>query len=87
MQSPERSIATKMGEINVRRLDIDGLRALRAIKLHGGVTRAAEALGLTQSAVSHKVKRMETSLGCELLDGGRAGACLRPKARASLNTP
>ena len=57
-----------MNEINTRRLDIDALRALRAIKLHGGVTRAAEALGLTQSAVSHKVKRMETSLGCELLD-------------------
>ncbi|MFC3205815.1 LysR family transcriptional regulator [Aquamicrobium soli] len=54
--------------ITGRRLDIDALRALRAIKLHGGVTRAAEALGLTQSAVSHKVKRMETSLGCELLD-------------------
>lgn len=57
-----------MNEINARRLDIDALRALRAIKLHGGVTRAAGALGLTQSAVSHKVKRMETSLGCELLD-------------------
>lgn len=57
-----------MMEINSRRLDIDALRALRAIKLHGGVTRAAEAIGLTQSAVSHKLKRLETSLGCELLD-------------------
>lgn len=57
-----------MNEINTRRLDIDALRALRAIKLHGGVTRAAEALGLTQSAVSHKIKRMEASLGCALLD-------------------
>ncbi|MFU0507419.1 LysR family transcriptional regulator [Pseudaminobacter sp. NGMCC 1.201702] len=57
-----------MSDMNSRRLDIDALRALRAIKLHGGVTRAAEALNLTQSAVSHKVKRMEASLGCELLD-------------------
>lgn len=57
-----------MSELNNRRLDIDSLRALRAIKMHGGVTRAAEALGLTQSAVSHKIKRLETSLGCELLD-------------------
>lgn len=63
-----------MNEINTRRLDIDALRALRAIKLHGGVTRAAEALGLTQSAVSHKVKRMETSLGCELLDRRPGGS-------------
>ncbi|MBZ9677884.1 LysR family transcriptional regulator [Mesorhizobium sp. ES1-1] len=63
-----------MIETNSRRLDIDALRALRAIKMHGGVTRAADALGLSQSAVSHKIKRMETSLGCELLDrrpGGR----------------
>jgi DNA-binding transcriptional LysR family regulator len=57
-----------MAELNSRRLDIDSLRALRAIRMHGGVTRAAEALGLTQSAVSHKIKRLETSLGCELLD-------------------
>lgn len=57
-----------MTEINSRRLDIDALRTLRAIKLHGGVTRAADALGLTQSAVSHKIKRLEASLGCELLD-------------------
>ncbi|RRH96895.1 LysR family transcriptional regulator [Mesorhizobium tamadayense] len=57
-----------MTNIDSRRLDIDGLRALRAIRQHGGVTRAAKALDLTQSAVSHKVKRMETSLGCELLD-------------------
>lgn len=57
-----------MTGIKSRRLDIDALRTLRAIKLHGGVTRAADALGLTQSAVSHKIKRLETSLGCELLD-------------------
>lgn len=63
-----------MSDLNARRLDIDALRALRAIKLHGGVTRAAEALGLTQSAVSHKVKRMETSLGCELLDRRPGGS-------------
>lgn len=57
-----------MTDINSRRLDIDALRAIRAVKLHGGVTRAADALGLTQSAVSHKIKRLETSLGCEILD-------------------
>ena len=56
-----------MTDLSVRRLDIDALRALRAIRQHGGITRAAEALGLTQSAVSHKIKRLETSLDCELL--------------------
>lgn len=62
-----------MSDLPTRRLDIDALRALRAIQQHGGVTRAAEALGLTQSAVSHKVKRLETSLDCDLLNR-RSGA-------------
>lgn len=56
-----------MNEINGRRLEIDALRALAAIRQHGGVTRAAEALGLSQSAVSHKIKRLEVSLDCVLL--------------------
>lgn len=62
-----------MTTLTTRRLDIDSLRALRAIQLHGGITRAAEALGLTQSAVSHKIKRLEENLGCELLSR-RAGS-------------
>ncbi|NVD39092.1 LysR family transcriptional regulator [Ensifer sp. HO-A22] len=56
-----------MNELNSRRLEIDALRALAAIRQHGGVTRAAAALGLSQSAVSHKIKRLEVSLDCELL--------------------
>ncbi len=74
----------KIKEINTRRLDIDALRALRAIKLHGGVTRASDALGLTQSAVSHKVKRMETSLGCELLDRRPGGGMFTPEGEGLL---
>lgn len=56
-----------MSEFNSRRLEIDALRALLAVRHHGGVTRAADALGLSQSAVSHKIKRLETNLGCDLL--------------------
>ncbi|MCX8568352.1 LysR family transcriptional regulator [Aminobacter sp. MET-1] len=74
-----------MNEINARRLDIDALRALRAIRLHGGVTRAAEALGLTQSAVSHKIKRMETSLGCQLLDRRPGGGMFTSEGTALLD--
>ena len=61
-----------MADLKSRRLEIDALRVLRAIRQHGGVTRAAEALGLTQSAVSHKTKRLEESLDCALL-ARRAG--------------
>ncbi|WP_018428781.1 LysR family transcriptional regulator [Hoeflea sp. 108] len=74
-----------MNEINARRLDIDALRALRAVRLHGGVTRAAEALGLTQSAVSHKIKRMETSLGCQLLDRRPGGGMFTSEGTALLD--
>ena len=56
-----------MTDFTSRRLEIDALRALWAIRHHGGITRAAEALGLSQSAVSHKIKRLETSLDCDLL--------------------
>lgn len=61
-----------MNELNSRRLEIDALRALSAIRQHGGITRAAAALGLSQSAVSHKIKRLEISLDCELL-GRKSG--------------
>ena len=49
------------------RLDIDMLRTLKAIHDHGGVTRAAEQLSLSQSAVSHKIRRFEDGIGCQLL--------------------
>lgn len=54
------------------RLEIGALQALCAIADHGGITRAADRLALSQSAVSHKVKRLEEGLGCELL-ARRAG--------------
>lgn len=62
-----------MKDVNGRRLEIDALRALSAIRQHGGITRAAAALGLSQSAVSHKIKRLEVSLDCELLGRRPAG--------------
>jgi len=51
----------------MERLEIDGLRALLAIEAQGGVTRAAEQMALSQSAVSHKIRRLEQSLDCQLL--------------------
>ena len=56
-----------------RRLDIDALRALQAIVAQGGVTRAADHLSLSQSAVSHKIRRLEETIGCSLLSR-RAGS-------------
>lgn len=50
-----------------RRLEIDSLRALRAVADLGGVTRASDFLALSQSAVSHKIRRLEQSIDCRLL--------------------
>ena len=47
-------------------LDIDSLRALALIAETGGITRAAKKLNLSQSAVSHKMKRLEQRLNCSL---------------------
>lgn len=58
-----------------QRLDIDALRTLCAIEDFGGVTRASEQLALSQSAVSHKVKRLEQGIDCDLLTR-RSGASL-----------
>ncbi len=68
-----------MGGAMAERLDIEGLRALLAIATHGGVTRAAEHLALSQPAVSHKIKRLETVLDCDLL-ARRAGGPLFTEA-------
>ena len=48
------------------KLDIESMRALTAIAETGGITRAAKKLNLSQSAVSHKVKRLERSLNRSL---------------------
>ncbi len=52
----------------MRNLDITTLRSFVAVSEHGGVTRAAAALNLTQSAVSMQLKRLEEMLGLDLLD-------------------
>ncbi|BEM59090.1 LysR family transcriptional regulator [Serratia marcescens] len=44
------------------------LRVFVAIAHHGSFSRAGEAIGLTQSAVSHSVKELEAEVGVRLLD-------------------
>ena len=57
------------------RLDVESLRAFRAVVDHGSITKASARLNLTQSAVSWKLKRLEERLGSPLLvRGGRSVA-------------
>ncbi|ENM2492439.1 LysR family transcriptional regulator [Serratia marcescens] len=44
------------------------LRVFVAVSRHGSFSRAGEAIGLTQSAVSHSVKELEAEVGVRLLD-------------------
>jgi DNA-binding transcriptional LysR family regulator len=44
-------------------LDSQQLRAFVSVADHGSVTRAADAMQLTQSAVSAQIRRLEEQLG------------------------
>lgn len=62
--------------IHDRRTDLDLLRVLDAIHAEGGVTRAAERLNLSQSAISHSLARLRLMFGDPLFtrDGRRLSA-------------
>lgn len=51
----------------MRNLDVATLRSLQAVAEYGAVTRAAEALNMTQSAMSMQMKRLEDVFGQALL--------------------
>lgn len=59
-------------------LDMKLLRMLVAIDRHGSLTRAALALGLTQSALSHHIKEAERRMAVSLFH--RVGKRLHPTA-------
>lgn len=51
----------------IPRLDLYQLRAFFALSQTSSFTRAAERLHVSQSAVSHAVKKLESSAGCTLV--------------------
>ncbi len=57
-------------------LDLDLLRGFVTVAERGGFTAAGVALGLTQSAISLKVKRLEDILGKRVLERGGRGVAL-----------
>lgn len=72
-------------------LDLESIRTLIAVVDHDGMTNAARYLNLSQSAVSHKIKRLEEKVGRPLLirDGhdirpNRDGSALIEDGRAML---
>jgi DNA-binding transcriptional LysR family regulator len=69
-----------MNEIDLRRFDLNLLVVFDVLMLERSVTRAAERLGRTQSAVSHSLSRLREQFGDPLLI--KAGVRMQPTALA-----
>lgn len=59
-------------------MDTKKLEALAAAVQYGSFTRAAEALGYTQSGMTHMMNSLERDIGFPVLLRGRAGVRLTP---------
>lgn len=57
------------------------LKAFHAVAVHGGFSRAAEALGLTQPAVSDHVRKLEETYGVQLFTRAPSGVSLTGMGR------
>lgn len=57
------------------------LKAFHAVAVHGGFSRAAEALGLTQPAVSDHVRKLEETYGVQLFTRQPSGVALTDMGR------
>nr|WP_303623634.1 LysR family transcriptional regulator [Shimia sp. CNT1-13L.2] len=58
---------------------------LCAVQDNGGITRASEHLALTQSAVSHRIRRLEQSIGCALLTRRPGGPIMTAEGQRLLD--
>ncbi len=70
-----------MHDLHAGKFDLNLLVALDALLMERNVTRAAARIGLTQSAMSHKLRRLRELFGDDLLVGGRHG--MVPTERAN----
>ncbi len=62
-------------------MDLERLRALRAVAHHGTVADAAASLHLTSSAVSQRIRRLSSQLGVTLLEPQGRGVRLTAAGR------
>ncbi len=64
--------------------DIDALRALREVGRHGSIASAAAALGISQQALSARMRTLERAMGLQLLVRTPAGSQLTEQGRLVL---
>src|SRR5438309_3488278 len=63
-------------------VEIGQVEAFLAVGTFGGFRRAADALRVTQPAISARIKALEGSLGVSLFERGKAGLALSSAGRA-----
>jgi DNA-binding transcriptional LysR family regulator len=67
---------------DLAQVDLNLLVAFDVLARERSVTRAAEQLGVTQSALSHSLRRLRELIGDPLLVRGQSGMTLTPRAEA-----
>src|SRR5260370_12130996 len=70
-----------MPEMTVRLPSLNGLRAFEAAARHLSFTVAASELNVTQTAISHQIRRLEEELGIRLFIRQNRALALTPEAR------
>ena len=73
-----------MGRATELGIDLRQLRGFEALARLGGFTAAAKELFVTQSAVSHSIKALEETLGCQLIERQGRNIDLTDQGRALL---
>jgi DNA-binding transcriptional LysR family regulator len=82
---PDDPVPPSARRMNFRHLDLNLLRVFDVVMVERNLTRAAERLSVTQPAVSNALRRLQDSLGEELLT--RAPSGVAPTARAEMLWP
>src|SRR6202047_4085559 len=68
-------------EIAARLPSLNGLRAFEAAARHLSFTNAASELNVTQTAISHQIRRLEQELGIRLFVRQNRALALTPEAK------
>jgi len=71
-----------MQSLHLSQIDLNLLVGLDTLLRERNVTRAAKRLGLSQSAMSHQLRRLREVFGDPLLVGGRGGMVTSPLAES-----
>jgi DNA-binding transcriptional LysR family regulator len=79
-KSSKEKVKSSATALQIRRIDLNLFRVFHAVMQHRSVTKAAWALSVTPSAVSHALSRLRQTIGDELFVPGGSGVEPTPRA-------